>query len=205
MLVWIDLETTGLDPFEDLILEVGTLITSDNLETVIVGPDIVIHQPALSLQRMDPTVRGMHQTSGLLDCVKASSATLQDAHTAVERFASEHLADPSAAPTCGNNIAFDRGFLAHHAPRLNDLFHYRSIDVSTVKELARRWRPDLHKAAPAKRKAHRSVDDLLESVEELRWYLRNGFFNVAAPDDAHLASCKPLVEAVAGFADHTAA
>ena len=166
---------TGLDPELHSIVEIAVLITGNDLELVAAGPDLVIHQPAEVLDRMDDTVRAMHTGSGLLDEVKSSTVTLAEAGAAVLAFLQEHIDGPRTVPLCGNSIGTDRRFLARHLPEIENFLHYRSIDVSTVKELARRWQPSVYEGAPAKAGGHRALDDIWESVEELRWYRRTGF------------------------------
>lgn len=175
VLAWMDLEMTGLDPDLHSIVEIAVLITDDDLELVAAGPDLVIHQPAGVLDRMDDTVRAMHAGSGLLDEIESSTVTLAEAGAAVLAFLREHIDEPRTVPLCGNSIGTDRRFLARHLPEIENFLHYRSIDVSTVKELARRWQPAVYEGAPAKARGHRALDDLWESVEELRWYRRAGF------------------------------
>ena len=175
VLAWMDLEMTGLDPEFHSIVEIAALITDDGLEIVATGPDLVIHQPEEALDRMDATVRAMHTTSGLLEQVRSSTVSLADAGAAVLAFLKEHIEAPRTAPLCGNSIGTDRRFLARHLPEIEDFLHYRSIDVSTVKELARRWQPSVYEDAPAKAGGHRALDDIRESLEELRWYRRAGF------------------------------
>ena len=166
---------TGLAPELHSIVEIAVLITGNDLELVAAGPDLVIHQPAEVLDRMDDTVRAMHTGSGLLDEVKSSTVTLAEAGAAVLAFLQEHIDGPRTVPLCGNSIGTDRRFLARHLPEIENFLHYRSIDVSTVKELARRWQPSVYEGAPAKAGGHRALDDIWESVEELRWYRRTGF------------------------------
>ena len=166
---------TGLDPELHSIVEVAALITDDDLEIVATGPDLVIHQPEEALARMDDTVRTMHTTSGLLEQVRSSTVSLADAGAAVLGFLQEHIDEPRTVPLCGNSIGADRRFLARHLPEIENFLHYRSIDVSTVKELARRWRPSVYEGAPAKAGGHRALDDITESLDELRWYRRAGF------------------------------
>ena len=170
-----DLEMTGLDPVLHSIVEVAVLITDDNLDIVATGPDLVIHQPEEVLAGMGEVVRDMHTTSGLLAEVRASTVSLTDAGDTVLGFLREHIQAPRTVPLCGNSIGTDRSFLARHLPEVEDFLHYRSIDVSTVKELARRWQPSVHENAPVKAGGHRALDDIIESVEELRWYRRAGF------------------------------
>jgi len=178
MLAWMDLEMTGLDPQRHVIVEIATLVTDDQLAIVAEGPDLVIHQPAEALAAMDPVVTEMHTRSGLLTQIKASDLTLSEAGEATMTFLREHLTDPGSVPLCGNSIGTDRRFLARYLPELENLLHYRSIDVSTVKELARRWNPPLLKAAPDKENSHRALGDIRESVAELRHY-RDRFFILA--------------------------
>lgn len=166
---------TGLDPGLHSIVEIAVLITDDELELVATGPDLVIHQPEEALDRMDDTVRTMHTDSGLLEKVRSSTVSLADAGAAVLGFLKEHIDEPRTVPLCGNSIGTDRRFLARHLPEIDDFLHYRSIDVSTVKELARRWQPSVYEDAPAKAGGHRALDDITESLEELRWYRRAGF------------------------------
>ena len=169
-LVWIDLEMTGLDPERDLILEIAALVTDDDLVIVAEGPDIVVHQPSAALDAMDPVVVKMHDDSGLRKAVEASTVSLEEAGAAVLAFLQQHLPVPRTVPLCGNSIATDRGFLVRHLPEVDAFFHYRSIDVSTVKELCRRWYPQAYEAAPAKAGHHRALDDIRESVAELAYY-----------------------------------
>ncbi len=170
MLAWIDLEMTGLDPERDLILEIAALVTDDNLVIVAEGPDIVVHQPSAALDAMDPVVVKMHDDSGLRKAVESSTVSLEEAGAAVLAFLRQRLPEPRTVPLCGNSIATDRSFLVRHLPEVDAWFHYRSIDVSTVKELCRRWYPQAYEAAPAKAGHHRALDDIRESVAELAYY-----------------------------------
>lgn len=172
---------TGLDPELHSIVEIAALITDDGLEMVAAGPDLIIHQPDEVLAGMDETVRAMHTDSGLLAGIRSSTVSLAEAGAAVLAFLREHIAEPGTVPLCGNSIGTDRRFLARHLPEVDDFLHYRSIDVSTVKELARRWQPSVYERAPAKAKGHRALDDIVESLEELRWYRRAGFIGGTPP------------------------
>ncbi|MDQ3978363.1 MAG: oligoribonuclease [Actinomycetota bacterium] len=179
MLVWLDLEMTGLDPSRHVIVEIATLVTDNDLEVVAEGPDLVIHHPPEVLARMDDVVRTMHERSGLLDAIVDSELTLEDAGRATLEFVKTHVPAPQSAPLCGNSIGTDRRFLAAHLPDLENYLHYRSIDVSTVKELCRRWYPEAFASAPAKAGAHRALGDIRESVAELRYY-RSAIFRAPA-------------------------
>jgi oligoribonuclease len=169
-LVWIDLEMTGLDPERDVVLEIAALITDSELNPVGEGLDIVVAQPADALQGMVDVVRDMHARSGLTDAVLASSVTLADAEAAVLALVKEHVPEPRTVPLCGNSIATDRTFIVRHMPDLEAFLHYRMIDVSSVKELAKRWYPKAYYGAPQKAGGHRALADIQESVEELRYY-----------------------------------
>jgi oligoribonuclease len=169
-LVWIDLEMTGLDPARDVILEIATLVTDDELAIVAEGPDIVVRQPPDALARMDDVVRAMHTTSGLLAAVEASTVSLVDAGRTTLDFIRSHVPEPRTVPLCGNSIGTDRRFLAAHLREIEEYLHYRSVDVSTVKELCRRWYPAALERAPEKRGTHRALDDIVESVRELAYY-----------------------------------
>ena len=171
-LVWLDLEMTGLDPEADAILEIATVVTDADLNVVAEGPELAIHQDEDVLAGMDDWNREHHGASGLLDRVRQSPASLTEAEALTLHFVEQHCAR-HAAPLCGNSIWQDRRFLAHHMPVLEAHFHYRIVDVSTVKELARRWQPQ--RAAFKKRNAHRAKDDVLESIAELRHYRRRLF------------------------------
>ena len=170
MLAWLDLEMTGLDPARHVIVEIATLVTDDELEIVAEGPDLVVHQPPEALAAMDEVVREMHTKSGLLPAIAASTTTLEEAGAATLAFLREHIAEPGTVPLCGNSIGTDRRFLSAHLPAIEDFLHYRSIDVSTVKELCRRWYPEVLPGAPAKTATHRALEDIRESVAELRYY-----------------------------------
>ena len=194
MLVWLDLEMTGLDPGRHAIVEIATLITDDQLELVAEGPDLVVHQPPEVLEGMDDVVRAMHERSGLLDEVVESGLTLEAAGRATLEFVREHVPEPRSAPLCGNSIGTDRRFLAAHLPELDNYLHYRSIDVSTVKELCRRWYPEAFGAAPTKAGAHRALGDIFESVAELRYY-RSAIF---APPEGGADSAGTSTESAPG-------
>jgi len=170
VLVWLDLEMTGLEPDRHVIVEIATLVTDDELDIVAEGPDLVIAQPPEAMEAMDDFVRRMHTSSGLLPLIAASTVTLEDAGAATMAFVREHVPEPRTVPLCGNSIGTDRRFLARYLPELEEYLHYRSVDVSTVKELARRWYPEALKGRPDKDGRHRALDDIRESVEELRYY-----------------------------------
>ena len=182
-LVWIDLEMTGLDPERDVVLEIAALVTDSQLEPVGEGLDLVVQQPAEALTGMVEVVRDMHARSGLTDAVLASTTSLADAEAAVLDLVKRHVPEPRTVPLCGNSIATDRTFLVRHMPALDAYLHYRMIDVSSVKELARRWYPKAYHAAPQKAGGHRALADILESVEELRYY-RSTIFVPPAPTAA---------------------
>jgi oligoribonuclease len=166
---------TGLDPARDCIVEIATLVTDDELEVLAEGPDLVIATPPEALAAMDDVVRQMHTRSGLLDAISASSISLAQAADETLEFVRTHVPEARKVPLCGNSIGTDRRFLAAYMPELEEYLHYRSIDVSTIKELAKRWYPDALAAAPRKVGAHRALDDIKESVEELR-YWRSAIF-----------------------------
>ncbi|HVM10591.1 MAG TPA: oligoribonuclease [Acidimicrobiales bacterium] len=175
MLVWMDLEMTGLDPARHVIVEIATLITDDDLAIVAEGPDLVINPGDAALAEMDDVVRTMHTKSGLLEAIAASTVTLEEAGAATLEFLKQHVPEQRTVPLCGNSIGTDRRFLAIYLPDIENWLHYRSVDVSTVKELARRWYPDAVASAPTKSGGHRALDDIRESVEELKHYRRTVF------------------------------
>jgi oligoribonuclease len=178
VLAWLDLEMTGLDPARHVIVEIATLVTDDELEIVAEGPDLVVGQPPEALAAMDDVVREMHTKSGLLPAIEASTTTLAEAGEATLAFLRSHIGEPGTVPLCGNSIGTDRRFLAVHLPAVEDFLHYRSIDVSTIKELCRRWYPGILPGAPAKVSTHRALDDIRESVAELRYYRSKAFREV---------------------------
>jgi oligoribonuclease len=174
-----DLEMTGLDPARNVIVEIATLVTDDRLAIVAEGPDLVVHQPAEALDAMEDVVREMHTRSGLLTAIQASTVSLAEAGAATLDFIRTHVPTPRSVPLCGNSIGTDRRFLAAYLPDIENYLHYRSVDVSTIKELALRWAPAVLEAAPRKETAHRALDDIRESVSELRYY-RDHLFRLAA-------------------------
>jgi oligoribonuclease len=183
VLAWIDLEMTGLDPARHTIIEIASLVTDDDLAIVEEGPDLVVHATSEELGAMDEYVRAMHTRSGLLTAVEASSLGLAEAGAQTLAFFKKHIPERRTVPLAGNSIGTDRRFLALQLPELEDYLHYRSVDVSTVKELCRRWRPDVYKAAPAKKGGHRALADIRESVCELAYY-RSTLFNLGAGETA---------------------
>jgi oligoribonuclease len=172
-LVWIDLEMTGLDPDRDRIIEIATIVTNSQLEVVAEGPVIAIHQPDAVLEAMDEWNRTTHGASGLVERVRCSTVTAAEAEQRTLDFLEVH-AEPGASPMCGNSICQDRRFLYREMPRLEGFFHYRNLDVSTIKELARRWAPDVL-AGISKESRHLALDDVRESIRELEYYRRAMF------------------------------
>ena len=170
MLVWMDLEMTGLDHTSDVIVEIATLITDDDLNVVAEGPDLVVHQPDAALDAMDPFVVEMHTRSGLLDAIKASDISLHAAGAATLVFIKSHVPEPGTVPLCGNSIGTDRRFLANYLPDIENYLHYRSIDVSSVKELVKRWYPEADEQRTRGHGSHRALDDIRQSVAELVYY-----------------------------------
>jgi oligoribonuclease len=170
VLVWIDLEMTGLDPSRHTIVEIATIVTDDELEIIEEGPDLVVHQPPEALAEMDDVVVEMHTGSGLLKEIEASTVSLEEAGAQTLAFIRKHVTEPRSVPLCGNSIGTDRRFLAIYLPEIEEYLHYRSVDVSSVKELAQRWYPGVVAKAPNKSGAHRALDDIRESVAELRYY-----------------------------------
>ncbi|MEM9204058.1 MAG: oligoribonuclease [Actinomycetota bacterium] len=180
MLAWMDLEMTGLEPDRHVIVEIATLLTDDNLELIAEGPDLIVTATADQLAEMDDFVVNMHTRSGLLAEIDASTLTLEEAGAQTMAFLEEHISEPRSVPLCGNSIGTDRRFLDAYLPEIENFLHYRSIDVSTIKELARRWHPDVFKGAPKKAGGHRAMDDIRESLEELRYY-RQALFGSTTP------------------------
>lgn len=170
-LVWIDLEMTGLKPETDRVIEVALVVTDGDLAPVAEAPVWAVHQADAALDAMDSWNKGTHGRSGLIDRVKASPFAEADVEAAALAFLREHV-PPKASPMCGNSICQDRRFLARWMPALEDYFHYRNLDVSTLKELARRWKPDLMKGVP-KEGRHEALADVYESIAELRYYREN--------------------------------
>ena len=177
-----DLEMTGLEPSRHVIVEIATLVTDDDLNIVAEGPDLVIHQDDAALAEMDPIVVEMHTRSGLLEAIRASTLTLADAGAQTLEFIKAHVTEPRRVPLCGNSIGMDRRFLAAYLPEIEEYLHYRSVDVSTVKELVKRWYPSLNSSRPRKAGAHRALDDVMESVAEMKFYRERVFVHeVVAP------------------------
>ena len=170
-----DLEMTGLEPDTDVIVEIATLVTDDDLNIVAEGPDLVIHQPAAVLSIMKPIVVEMHTKSGLLGAIPSSTITLEEAGAATLEFIKLHVPEARTVPLCGNSIGTDRRFLAKYLPEIENYLHYRSVDVSSIKELAKRWFPKSGIDRPNKGGMHRAMDDVRESVRELQYY-REKFF-----------------------------
>lgn len=174
-LVWIDMEMTGLDPDKDRVIEIAAIVTDPNLNVLAEGPVLAIHQPDEVLDGMDAWNKGTHGRSGLIDRVKASTVTEAQAEAEMIAFLSRYV-PAGKSPMCGNSICQDRRFMARHMPKLESFFHYRNLDVSTLKELCRRWKPELI-AGFKKHQLHTALADIRESVEELQYY-REHFIKV---------------------------
>jgi oligoribonuclease len=186
-LVWIDCEMTGLDLGNDLLVEVAAVVTDSELNVLGDGIDIVIGATAEQLSRMPPVVEGMHRSSGLTEQILASHVTIEQAEQQVLTWLSTYVEEPRKAPLCGNSIATDRGFIARDMPALDAFLHYRMVDVSSVKELARRWYPRAYYNSPKKAGGHRALADILESVQELRYYRATVFVPAPGPTSEQAA------------------
>ena len=192
-LVWIDCEMTGLDLGSDLLVEVAALVTDSELNVLGEGVDVVIGASREEMARMPDVVRDMHAASGLTEEVLASTVTLQEAEQRVLAYIREHVPEARKAPLCGNSIATDRGFLTRDMPELDGHLHYRMVDVSSVKELARRWYPRVYFNAPKKGGGHRALADILESVQELRYYRAAMFVPQPGPTSEQAAAVSAQV------------
>jgi oligoribonuclease len=182
-LVWIDCEMTGLDLTRDALVEIACIVTDGELAAVDDGIDVIIKPPAEALDTMPEIVREMHTTSGLL-AELPSGVTLAEAQEQVLAYIRQHVPESRKVPLCGNSIATDRSFLARDMPELNDFLHYRMVDVSSIKELARRWYPRAYFASPPKHGGHRALADIVESIRELQYYRQAVFVPEPGPDTA---------------------
>ena len=194
-LVWIDCEMTGLDLRSDRLIEIAALVTDAELNVLGEGIDVVIHTDDEALDSMIEVVARMHSRSGLTEEVRVSTIDVAAAQEMVLDYIRTHVPSPKTAPLCGNSIATDRGFLARDMPELDEFLHYRMIDVSSIKELCRRWYPRIYYGQPEKGLAHRALADIQESIRELRYYRRTAFVPLPGPSTSEIA------DAVAELAD----
>jgi oligoribonuclease len=194
LLVWVDCEMTGLEVGRDVLIEVAALVTDPDLNVLGDGVDVVIHADDSHLGRMVDVVQTMHRDSGLTEEVRASAMTVGQAEDLVMDYVTTYVKEPRSAPLCGNSIATDRGFLATEMPRFDAHLHYRMIDVSSIKELCRRWYPRVYYGQPAKGLAHRALADIKESIRELAYYRRTIFVPPPGPD---VDASKAIAAAVA--------
>ncbi|MGH3956505.1 oligoribonuclease [Mycobacteroides salmoniphilum] len=187
-LVWIDCEMTGLDLGSDKLIEIAALVTDGDLNILGEGIDLVIHADDAALAAMPPVVKDMHAKSGLTNEVRKSTVTLEEAEALVLDYIRQHVPSAKVAPLAGNSIATDRGFIARDMPLLDDFLHYRMIDVSSIKELCRRWYPRIYFGQPDKGLAHRALADIKESIRELRYYRRAAFVPDPGPSTSDLVA-----------------
>jgi len=192
-LVWIDCEMTGLELSRDALIEIAVLVTDGELNVLDPGLDIVVNCADDVLQTMVPFVQQMHESSGLTDLVRASTVTLGEAERQVLDYVKRFVPEPRMAPLCGNSIATDRGFIARDMPALDEYLHYRMIDVSSIKELTRRWYRQVYFGQPAKGLAHRALADIHESVQELRYYRATVFVPQPGPTSDEAAAAAAAV------------
>jgi oligoribonuclease len=202
-LVWIDCEMTGLDLTRDKLIEVAVLVTDSELNVLDPGLDLVISADDADLEGMADVVTEMHAKSGLTEAVRATTLTVAEAEQQVLAYVKRFVPERRTAPLCGNSIGTDRGFLARDMPELDDHLHYRMIDVSSVKELARRWFPRVYFAQPQKGLAHRALADIIESVRELAYYRQTLFVDAPGPSATEAQTAATRV--TASFADLFAA
>lgn len=177
-LVWVDLEMTGLEPETDVIVEIAIIVTDGKLEQIIEGPNLVIHAPDEILDNMPQIVVDMHKASGLTERVKASTLTVEEAETEVIAWLNQYVPDPNVAPLAGNSVHADRAFMKKYMPNLEKHVHYRNVDVSTIKELVKRWAPEIAEQEPDKVGNHRALGDIRDSIDQLKFY-RQRVFNEA--------------------------
>jgi oligoribonuclease len=187
-LVWIDCEMTGLDLRSDKLIEIAVLVTDGDLNVLGEGVDVVVHADDAALSAMVNIVAEMHTRSGLVEEVRASTVDVATAQTMVLDYIRKHVRQPKTAPLAGNSIATDRGFIARDMPALDSFLHYRMIDVSSIKELCRRWYPRIYYGQPAKGLAHRALADIHESIRELQFYRRTAFVPPPGPATSDIAS-----------------
>lgn len=187
-LVWIDCEMTGLDLGSDRLIEIAALVTDADLNVIGDGIDVVIHTDDAALSGMVEVVTRMHTKSGLIEEVRTSTVDVPTAETMVLDYIREHVKQPKTAPLCGNSIATDRGFIARDMPTLDNYLHYRMIDVSSIKELCRRWYPRIYFGQPEKGLAHRALADIHESIQELKYYRRTAFVAPPGPSTSDIAA-----------------
>jgi oligoribonuclease len=201
-LVWIDCEMTGLDLRSDALIEIAALVTDADLVPFGEGVDVVIHADEDALANMPDVVRDMHERSGLTEEVRASAVTMAEAEKLVLDYLREHIPEGRSAPLCGNSIATDRGFLARDMPELDGFLHYRMVDVSSIKELCRRWYPRVYYAQPEKGLAHRALADVKESIRELEYYRKTAFVPMPGPtsEEAQAAAASVVGADAAGAA-----
>jgi oligoribonuclease len=193
-LVWIDCEMTGLDPEVDVLVEVAVVITDSELTLLDDGLDILIATDPAKLEGMEDVVREMHTASGLLEALATATTTVEEAEQQVLDYVQRWVPERRKAPLCGNSIATDRTFITRYMPKLDDHLHYRMIDVSSIKELARRWYPRAYFNAPAKNGGHRALADIIDSITELRYYRAAVFVPAPGPDtDAARAAAELAV------------
>ena len=205
-LVWIDCEMTGLDLGKDALIEIAALVTDADLVPFGEGVDVVIHASDEALAGMPEVVRDMHARSGLTEEVRASPVTMAEAEKLVLDYVRKHVPEGRAAPLCGNSIATDRGFLARDMPELDGYLHYRMVDVSSIKELCRRWYPRIYYAQPEKGLAHRALADIRESIRELEYYRRTAFVPLPGPstEEAQAAAAAVVADDRSGVASAAA-
>lgn len=187
-LVWIDCEMTGLDLKSDLLIEIAVLVTDSELNILGEGLDVVIHADDDALSSMIDVVAQMHTKSGLVEEVRASTVDVATAEDMVLTYIREHVKQAKTAPLAGNSIATDRGFIARDMPKLDDFLHYRMIDVSSIKELCRRWYPRIYFGQPEKGLAHRALADIHESIRELKYYRQTAFVAPPGPSTSDIAA-----------------
>jgi oligoribonuclease len=200
-IVWIDCEMTGLDSVQDALVEVAAVVTDSELNVLGEGVDVIIAPPAEALAQMGDFVRDMHTSSGLLDAL-ATGTTLEDAQAQVLAYIREHVPEAGKAPLAGNSVGTDKVFLDRDMPELVGHLHYRIIDVSSIKELARRWYPRVYFSSPKKNGGHRALADILESIDELRYYRAALLVPQPGPDSKAAKAVAAQVEATSVAAAH---